>query len=82
MRLAEDLFIISYDGNRIQPEEMLAAVEKSGFQGRIVPVPEDSNGSAGGKRYALDRLPASLRQHFAKAKEQGKYVLLAFHGPG
>ena len=61
---------------------MLEAVRKQDFRGEIVK--DAAAGSSGPRKMHRDltRLPEVLRKEVQKAGQDGKLVLLAFHGPG
>jgi hypothetical protein len=61
---------------------VLEIVLKQGFRGEIVKDASASVHPAGKVRRDLTRLPEELRKEVQKAKEDGKPLLLAFHGPG
>lgn len=61
---------------------MLETIRKQGFRGEIVKDAAASPQTAGKVRRDLARLPEELRKEVQKAKEAGKPLLLAFHGPG
>ena len=61
---------------------MLETIRKRGFQGEIVKDAAASNQTAGKGRRDLARLPEDLRKEVQQAKQDGKPLLLAFHGPG
>jgi hypothetical protein len=60
---------------------MLETIRKQGFRGQIIEDPS-ANASSGKIRRNLARLPEDLRKEVRKAKQDGKPLLLAFHGPG
>ena len=61
---------------------MLETVRKQGFRGEIVKDAAASPQTADKVRRDLARLPEELRKEVQKAKEAGRPLLLAFHGPG
>jgi hypothetical protein len=80
--LKKDLFHISYDPERVTTDRMLETICKRGFQGEIVKDASASPATPGKLRRDLTRLPEDLRKEVQKAKQEGKPLLLAFHGPG
>jgi hypothetical protein len=80
--LKKDQFRITYDPERVTPERMLEAVRKQGFRGEIVKDASGSASSPGKVHRDLTRLPDALRKDVQKARQDGKPLLLAFHGPG
>jgi hypothetical protein len=60
---------------------MLAAIEEAGFEGRPVDGPATAPAREG-VRLDVSVLPETLRAAFARAKEQGRLVLVDVHGPG
>ena len=61
---------------------MLETVREQGFRGEIVKDASASVRSVGKVHRDLARLPEDLRKEVQKAKQDGKPLLLAFHGPG
>ena len=80
--LKKDLFHISYDPERLTTDRMLETIRKQGFQSEIVKNASAHPSPPGKVRRDLTRLPEDLRKEVEKAKEDGKPLLLAFHGPG
>ena len=64
------------------PERMLETVRMQGFRGEIVKDTSANPATPGKVRRDLARLPEDLRKEVQKAKQDGKPLLLAFHGPG
>jgi hypothetical protein len=64
------------------PERMLETIRKQRFRGEIV---KDASANASHSeklRHDLARLPEELRKEVQEARQHGKPLLLAFHGPG
>jgi hypothetical protein len=61
---------------------MLETVHKQGFRGEVVKDAAASTQTAGKVGRNLAGLPEDLRKEVQKAKQDGKPLLLAFHGPG
>ncbi len=61
---------------------MLEAVSQKGFKGQVVKDAVFALKTEGKVRRELARLPEDLRKEVQKAKQSGKPLLLAFHGPG
>jgi hypothetical protein len=61
---------------------MLQTIRKQGFRGEIVKNVSANASTSGKVRRDLARLPEDLRKEVQKAKQDGKPLLLAFHGPG
>ena len=80
--MKKDQFRITYDPERVTPERMLETVRKQGFAGQVVNDASASQQTAGKVHRDLARLPDELRKEVQKAKQDGKPLLLAFHGPG
>jgi hypothetical protein len=60
---------------------MLETIRKQGFRGEIVKDASADSHPAGKVRRDLHRLPEDLRMEVQQAKQDGKLLLLAFHGP-
>jgi hypothetical protein len=80
--LKKDQFRIEYNPERVTPEQMLETVRKQGFRGEVVKDAAAGPHAAGNPRRDLARLPEELRKEVQKARQAGKPLLLAFHGPG
>jgi ribosomal protein L29 len=80
--LKKDQFRIAYDPNLVTPAQMLEAVRKQGFRGEVVKDATANPEMIGKVRRDLARLPEALLKEVLKAKQDGKPLLLAFHGPG
>jgi len=78
--LKKDLFRIVYDAAQVNPQRMLETVSDSGFEGETVESAVAEAPPAKVRR-DLSALPA-LDEWAQTAKESGKPLLLAFHGPG
>jgi hypothetical protein len=61
---------------------MLETIRKQGFRGEIVKNASANASTSGKVRIDPARLPEDLRKEVQKAKQDGKLLLLAFHGPG
>lgn len=61
---------------------MLETIRKQGFRGEVVKDASVSSQTAGKVHRDLARLPEDMRKEVQKAKQVGKPLLLAFHGPG
>ena len=80
--MKKDLFRITYDAERVTPDQMLETVRKQGFRGKITSDALVKAAEAGKVRRDLAQLPLQLRKEVEKAKKENKLLLLAFHGPG
>jgi hypothetical protein len=82
--LKKDWFHVSYDSERLTTDRMLESMRMQGFQGEIVKNASASPSTSipGKLRRDLTRLPEDLRKEVQKAKQEGKPLLLAIHGPG
>ena len=79
--LKKDQFSILYNPERISAEQMLEAVRKQGYRGRVV-MDSPTRSRVSQSHRDLNRLPEDLRAEVQKAEQSGKLLLLAFHGPG
>ena len=70
-----------YDASVTTPEDLLATVEKLGFEPDLVATPARNVGDPEA-RVDLTRLPDDIRSLFDRAHKQEKLVLLRFSGPG
>jgi hypothetical protein len=61
---------------------MLETIREQGFRGEIVKDASANASPAEKVRRDLTRLPEDFRKEVQKAKQDGKPLLLAFHGPG
>jgi hypothetical protein len=79
--LKDDRFDLRYDPRRLSPDRMLEAVRTLGFEGKVVDKPSGASQTATARVDPAALLPpfAAL---FARARREGRQVLLDFSAPG
>jgi hypothetical protein len=69
-----------YEAGRVDTAAMLEAITKTGFSGEVIEPPEVTAHQS--VQVDVTAGPDLLRAAFARAKEQGRLVLVSIHGPG
>lgn len=79
--LKRDMFKVVYDPKLTSIDDMLAVIEKEGFEGKVVERTGDIEES---KAVTIDlaTIGEKLKTIFDKAAAEGKLVLVDIHGPG
>lgn len=81
MDLKDDRFDVRYDSRRVSPDRMREVVQALGFKAEMVDKPSGAS-EAATARVDPASLPPPLAALFARARREGRLVLLDFTAPG
>lgn len=79
--LADDRFDVRYDPRRLSSDRMLEVIRVLGFEGRVVEKPSGASQPVTA-RVDPASLPPPLAALLARARKEGRPVLLDFTAPG